>query len=110
MNESVQKIVTDLIQRQSCCGGFLPTGPAVLLPESEVGTAVSAFIWSMVGHVADGKTGNYLRTECIGNSAAQNAPCGLLPLLDSVIPNCDLCADEHGSANLDVAPSNRVLN
>jgi hypothetical protein len=77
MNESMQKIVTDLMQRQPCSRGFLPTGPAVFLPESEVGIAVSAFIWSVVGHVDDGKTG-YLRTECIGNSAAKNAPCALL--------------------------------
>jgi hypothetical protein len=78
MNESVQEIVTDLMQRQPCSGGFLPTSPAVRLPESEVGSAVSAFIWSVVGHVEDGKTGNCLRAECIAYSAAKNAPCALL--------------------------------
>jgi len=57
VNESVQEIVTDLMQRQPCSGRFLSTSPAVRLTESEVGIAVSAFIWSVVGHVEDGKTG-----------------------------------------------------
>jgi hypothetical protein len=61
MNESVQEIVTDLVQRQPCSGGFLPTSPAVRQPVSEVGSAVSAIIWSVVGHVDDGNTGNYLK-------------------------------------------------
>lgn len=68
MNESVQKIVTDLMQGQPCSGGFLPTGPAVRLSESEVGIAVSALIWSVVGHVDDGKTGNYLAQASAGSS------------------------------------------
>jgi hypothetical protein len=49
------------VQRQPCSGGFLPTSPAVRQPVSEVGSAVSAIIWSVVGHVDDGNTGNYLK-------------------------------------------------
>jgi hypothetical protein len=48
MNESLQKIVTDLMQRQPPEATFLPTNSAIRLAESNVSVAVSALVWHVV--------------------------------------------------------------
>ena len=54
VHESVQQIVTDLMQRQPLGCVLLPTVPAIRLSEWNIGVAVLALVWHVVGHFHDG--------------------------------------------------------
>jgi hypothetical protein len=53
MDEGVQEIVTDLMQRQPLNRAFLAADPAVALAERKVGVAVSAFFSRVFRYLHD---------------------------------------------------------
>jgi len=56
MNENVQEIVTDRMQRQSLRAEFLPTYPTECVAGLNGGTAVLAIVRGVVDHVESGET------------------------------------------------------